>query len=580
MSNDHNQKKNSVFSSLSRINTHLSLKRKRQLFILLILMILLSFAEAISLASIVPFIGVFLNPEIFFSDPKFDFFINFFNIESKEEIFLPITLVFTSLLLISFIIKKSFLHLSNHVTLFSEADFKSKIFNYNINQNYVYHLKQNSNIVMSSLIQKTPSIAIFINSIFQILSSLLITISVLIVLLLIDTFVTLAVAIFVILFFIFVVLFQKEKLLKHGEEISVNQDKIVSIFQNSVGYMSETLLYSLQNIFIKKFDFSSYKVASNFYQNKNLQESPRIYLEYFILLLFVLIMIYFNQNDKNVILDLTVLAALGLGAQKILPLINRIHSSIVSIKGIYKNLLNVLDILDHSKIEKVNNYSTEIITLNKSIKLKNVSFKYNKEDKFILKDFNIKIDKGSNVGIKGTTGSGKTTLGHIIIGLIDPTVGQLIIDDKVIDNKNKISWQKNISIIPQTIFLHDVSIAQNIAIGVEPENIDMDKIRKVSEQARIMHFIEDLPEKYETKVGEKGVRLSGGQRQRIAIARALYRDAKVIIFDEATNQLDTDTESLIMSSISNLNKEITVIFITHRLSTLKNCDQVIDLSIE
>ena len=140
-----------------------------------------------------------------------------------------------------------------------------------------------------------------------------------------------------------------------------------------------------------------------------------------------------------------------------------------------------------------------------------------------------------------------------------------------------IAWQKNISIIPQTIFLNDVSIAENIAIGVNPKEINLEKVKNVAKQAQIHDFIESTPNQYNEKVGERGIRLSGGQLQRIGIARALYREAKVILFDEATNQLDIKTESLIMQSINNLDKEITVIFIAHRLSTLENCDQIIDL---
>jgi ABC-type multidrug transport system fused ATPase/permease subunit len=169
-------------------------------------------------------------------------------------------------------------------------------------------------------------------------------------------------------------------------------------------------------------------------------------------------------------------------------------------------------------------------------------------------------------------------LGNIIIGLLDPTKGQLFIDDILINSQNKSSWYKSISIIPQNIFLNDVSIAENIAIGIDPKEIDLEKVKNAAKQAQIHDFIESTPNQYNEKVGERGIKLSGGQRQRIGIARALYREAKVILFDEATNQLDTNTESLIVQSINNLDKEITIILIAHRLSTLKDCDQIINLS--
>ncbi len=196
----------------------------------------------------------------------------------------------------------------------------------------------------------------------------------------------------------------------------------------------------------------------------------------------------------------------------------------------------------------------------------------------ILKNINLEIKKGSKFGIKGATGSGKSTLGNIIIGLLDPTKGQLFIDDILINSQNKSSWYKSISIITQNIFLNDVSIAENIAIGVDPKEINLEKVKNAAKQAHINDFIESIHNQYNEKVGERGIRLSGGQQQRIGIARALYRKAKIILFDEATNQLDIDTETLIMDSIHSLDKEITVILIAHRLSTLENCDQIIDLS--
>ena len=169
-------------------------------------------------------------------------------------------------------------------------------------------------------------------------------------------------------------------------------------------------------------------------------------------------------------------------------------------------------------------------------------------------------------------------MGNIIIGLLDPTEGQLFIDDILISSQNKFAWQKNVSLIPQNVFMDDSTIAENIAIGIEPKEINLEKVKNAAKQAHIHDFIVSTTDQYNEKVGERGIRLSGGQRQRIGIARALYREAKIILFDEATNQLDTDTESLIMKSISNLDKEVTVLFIAHRLSTLENCDQIIDLS--
>jgi len=567
-----------MFNLISRINQYLSLVRKTQLITLFILIIFLSLTEAISLASIVPFIGVFMNPDVFFSNPWLSFFINFFGINNNDQLFLLVTIIFISLLILSFLIRIFTLYLTNKITYFIEADLKIKIFKYNINQSYSYHLKKSSYIVMSNIVQKTNAIAIFTNSFIQILGCSLTVLFILGVLLIIEPFIILSISSVVILFFIFIAFLNRDRILKNSEKISQNQDKIISTFQDSVGYIGEIILYSLHNIFTTKFNKSSQQIAESQTYNANIQQSPRIYLEYLTLFCLVILIFYLNQSEFEIVNSFTLLAALGYGSQKVIPLINRVYVCYSSMKNVQASVIDALSVLDSSKKEENENLLSEKIILDSSIKLDNIYFSYNNDENYILKNISLEIKKGSKVGIKGTTGSGKSTLSNIIVGLLDPTKGKLFVNDTLINLQNKSMWQKNIAIIPQNIFLNDVSIAENIAIGIEKDKIDLEKVKNVSRQAQISDFVESKPNQYNEKVGERGIRLSGGQKQRIGIARALYRDAKIILFDEATNQLDVDTETLIMDSIYSLDKEITVILIAHRLSTLERCDKVIDLS--
>jgi len=185
----------------------------------------------------------------------------------------------------------------------------------------------------------------------------------------------------------------------------------------------------------------------------------------------------------------------------------------------------------------------------------------------------LSIPAKSKVGFIGTTGSGKTTIVDIILGLLEPIKGTLEVDDKILTSKNLRSWQRNIGYVPQDIYLADDTIASNIAFGLDPKDIDQKALENASKIANIHEFIvEELPNKYKTIIGERGVRLSGGQCQRIAIARALYQNPKVLILDEATSALDNDTEKAVMDAINNLHKEITIIIIAHRLNTIKDCD--------
>lgn len=567
-----------MFKLIIKLKSHLSFNRKKQLFFLFLLMVSLSFAEAFSLAAIVPFIGIFLNPDIFFSHPWLNPLIVFFEIKNEDQLFLSITIIFIFFVILSGLIKLLFIYKSNEITQFIDADLRSKIFKNNIDQSYSYHLEQNSNEVLSNIMQKTNCMASFIDDFIGILSSLLTILLVFSFLIFLKPLIIISVVSVLIIFFVIIFSINKKKILENGKKISENQNKLVTIFQNSIGYINELIIYSLHDIFISKFNKSSNILAANFTYNYNKTQSPRVYLEYATLLCLATLIYYLNKSESNVINSLTVLAALGLGAQKMLPLINRVHSSLTRMKGVQEVVTDSLNLLDNSKKKINKNSFSGKLFLKKSIKLENINFSYNKKSNLILKNINLEIKKGSKVGIKGTTGSGKSTLGNIIIGLLEPTEGQLFVDDILINFQNKLAWQKNISLIPQNVFLNDSTISENIAIGIESKDINLEKVKKAAKQAHIHDFIISTSGQYNEKVGERGIRLSGGQRQRIGIARALYREAKIILFDEATNQLDTDTESLIMQSINSLDKEVTIIFITHRLSTLENCDQIIDLT--
>ena len=217
------------------------------------------------------------------------------------------------------------------------------------------------------------------------------------------------------------------------------------------------------------------------------------------------------------------------------------------------------------------------LSFQKQIDFKNVSFKYVDGGPKILKNVNFRIKKGSRVGFIGSTGSGKSTILDILMGLLSPNDGQVLIDNISLSKENINAWQNKICHVPQSIFLTDNTISENIAFGIKKDFIDHGRVREVSRQAQISEFINNSIDGYNTIVGERGVKLSGGQRQRIAIARALYKDAEVLVFDEATSALDVVTEKLVMDSIGSLNKKLTIIIIAHRITTLQNCDKIIEI---
>ncbi len=252
------------------------------------------------------------------------------------------------------------------------------------------------------------------------------------------------------------------------------------------------------------------------------------------------------------------------------------HSSSLY-RGGQASLEDALELLDQPLPKSGTEVSARRLSFQRSIALRHVAFRYSPESTWVFDNLDLTIAKGSRVGFMGTTGSGKSTLLDIIMGLLQPTHGVLEIDGQPITAENHRAWQALVAHVPQTIFLADSSIEENIAFGVPKDQIDSARVRKAAKQSQIANIIESWPHQYQTFVGERGIRLSGGQRQRIGIARALYKQAEVIIFDEATSALDNETEKAVMEVIESLGEEFTVLIIAHRLTTMRNCAQIVEI---
>jgi ATP-binding cassette subfamily B protein len=272
-----------------------------------------------------------------------------------------------------------------------------------------------------------------------------------------------------------------------------------------------------------------------------------------------------------------VLGAFALGAQRLLPTAQGMFSSWSTIKGATSYLSKVRGFLDETSesAEGVPAKPGPALQFERTIMLEQVRYTYPGAERPALLDLTLSVPAGSRIGVVGPSGSGKSTLIDLLMGLLEPEAGRLVVDDIVIDSSNRAAWQRNIAHVPQHPFLSDASIAENIAFGVPSGQIDIERVMDAASKAHIAEFIESQPDGYGTVVGERGVKLSGGQRQRLAIARALYRQARVLVFDEATSALDHDTEAAVMASIQELSTELTIIMIAHRLSTLRGCDRII-----
>jgi ATP-binding cassette subfamily B protein len=260
-----------------------------------------------------------------------------------------------------------------------------------------------------------------------------------------------------------------------------------------------------------------------------------------------------------------------------LPIIQQVYLSWSSILGYKFSAIDTLNFLDQKIPDYYKKDSNYKIIFKSELHLQSVSFRYNRNQKWILKDLNLTIKKGDRIGLIGTTGSGKSTLVDIIMGLLQPESGDVSVDGVKLNDLNLRNWQNIVSHVPQNIYISDNSILENIAFGIPLNNIDQEFVVECVKKARIFDVINAMPLKFDTIVGERGSKLSGGQRQRIGIARALYKRAEVLIFDEATNALDNETETEVMDSINSIDKNITLIMIAHRLSTLDKCNKIINV---
>ena len=371
------------------------------------------------------------------------------------------------------------------------------------------------------------------------------------------------------LLYIFLALATRKRLFNNSKLISKEQVYVIKSLQEGLGAIRDILIDGAQEIYCNIYQSAAIKLQKASAENIFINQAPRFLMESVGMFLIGILVVGITLWKGSAIEIIPVLGVLALGSQRLLPLMQQIYGNWSFIKSNHVVILDTLDLLNQPLKDHQNKSSKSAMKFEKSIRLKKVSFKYPAAKSLIINQINLKITKGTRIGFVGKTGCGKSTFLDLFMGLLEPSSGEIFVDNKLITHRNRYAFRKLIAHVPQAIFFSDATISENIAFGIHSSKIDHDLVKDVAVKAGIADFIDGCRDGYSTIIGERGVRLSGGQRQRIGIARALYKKASILIFDEATSALDSKTELEVIESIENLGDHLTVIIVAHSLSTLR-----------
>lgn len=572
----HQHQNSSLYDTLKKLFRYVSIRRKTQLLLLIFLTIICAFAEMITIGAAFPLIKIITGSSKILSEHFTSGILETLNIKTDQQLIISASCIFAVLAIVAGFIRVLLTYVNLRWSLSVGSDLHLIVYTKILNQPYTHHINHNSNEILSLITNKVSNITdAFLNCI-TIFTSSIIFFSIILILFIIDKWSTTYAITFFFLSYFFIMRLSKAKLSKNSELIAIQQDLVVKAIQEGLGGIRDIIIDKTQKYFTNIYSSAVSKVLKAISQNTFIAQSPRYILETMALVFICIIIIILANQKNNYIYDiLPVLGSLALGAQRILPLVNKIYQAHSANRGITYSLIDVIKILE-KKDYLLATKSNINFSFKKSIILKNLKFSYKKDNTYVLQNLNFEILKGSKVAITGPSGSGKSTLLDLIMGLLEPSDGEIIVDNFSIKN-NKDQWQKKIAHVPQFIYLADVTITENIAFGIPKDKIDLGKVIKASKQAQIHDFIESREFGYNEIVGERGIKLSGGQRQRLGIARALYKEAELLILDEATSALDNETEDSFIEIIDNLDKNITVLIVAHRLSSIKNCKHFIRL---
>ena len=561
---------------LKKLWHFLEKKRKRQFFGLIFLTIITSFAEMISLGAIFPFITVLTNPEQVYEIPFLGEILISNGMEKGDELIIPLATIFALAALIAGLMRLFLLKVSVLISNATGADLSVNVFERTLYQPYSTHISRSSSEVISGITQKVNAATNVLISVVTVITNSFLFLSIMATLIIIDPLIAiLSMSTFGIAYLITAV-YTSNRLDQNSKTIAEKQTFVVRSLQESLGAIRDVLLDGTQKIYKNLYSKSIRRLMKASGSNRFINQSPRYAMESLGMILISVFIVTIFIRDGGIATALPIIGVLGLGAQRLLPIMQQIYGNWSVVIGSKASLIDVIDLLNQP-LPKKKNPKKESSKFNEAIVLENIGFSYDINSKPILNNLNIRLNKGMKIGLVGETGSGKSTFLDILMGLLTPTSGKIKIDNNPISENNLTKLHSLIAHVPQNIYLADASISENIAFGIDQNKIDIPLVERVADEALVKKFLDDQGSNLDSGVGERGIKLSGGQRQRIGIARALYKRSGLIIFDEATSSLDEQTETEIMDTIYNLDNELTIVLVAHRISTLKRCDEIYEM---
>jgi len=569
-------------SIVLKILGFLNKKEKQRSFILFILILLTGFVDTLGIASIFPFISILSDPNLINTNPT----LNFLSIKFDQlgiTNYFPFQKIFGYGILIFFIISIFLRSITNYLQIrfvnMREYSLSKRILNYYLNQKYSWFTQQSASNLSRNILSEVGE---FIDKSFMPLLNI-VAYGILIILLLSVLFYTdpsTTLIIFLIISISYLIFYTllKKILEKKGQKRFYSNKNRYKLLDEVFSGIKQVKISSQETYFSKLFALYSYDYAKSNSAAQAIAQIPRFVIEA-IAFGGLLILILIKIDEESFLGTLPIISLIAFAGYRMLPAFQQIYIALSQLR--YSNV-----IVDHmeqmfqkiNEVKLVDKNFRENIVFKKSIKLNNVDFKYQESNNLILDKINLVIPCKSKVGIIGPTGGGKTTLIDVIIGLLEPIKGHVLIDEIQLNQKNKYGWYKQFGYIPQDTFLIDDNIYHNVAFGIDANEINKKKVEEVCKIACLEDFINnELPNNYNTIIGDRGIKLSGGQKQRISIARSLYNEPSILVMDEATSALDIETELKIIDNINKLKNDITIIMIAHRHVTLKNCDIIIEI---